>query len=53
MKQLIVIGEGCWFIDSFEYFIDNGFEITVIKTQNKLKWFYKNYDILSELRKQI
>lgn len=49
MKQLIVIGEGCWFIDSFEYFINNGFEITVIKTQNKLKWFYKNYDILSEL----
>ena len=49
MKQLIAIGEGCWFIDSFEYFIDKGFDITVIKTQNKLKWFYKNYDILSEL----
>ena len=45
-KQIIVIGEGCWFIDSFKYFIEKGFSIKMIKTSCSLPWFKDNYEIL-------
>ena len=52
-KQIILIGEGCWFIDSFLYFREHGFDIKVIKTKNSLIWFKDNYDILKNFDAEI
>ncbi len=52
-KQIIVIGEGCWFIDSFKYFIEKGFSIKMIKTSCSLPWFKDNYEILRKLGAEI
>lgn len=36
-KTLILIGEGCWFIDSFKYFKNKNYNIKVIAT-DKILW---------------
>ncbi len=35
-RKIILIGEGCWFIDSFKYFIERGFSLKVILTKEIL-----------------
>ena len=52
-KNLILIGSGCWFIDSFSYFIEKGFKMTVIKVEKTASFFAPNYEILNALGAKI
>ena len=51
--KLILIGPGCWFIDSFRWFTQRGWKITVIQTCHNTKWFYPNYRILQEIGAEV
>lgn len=48
-KKLIIIGASIWFADSFIYFKEKDFDITVIKAKDSLNWFKDNYEIYRDL----
>ncbi|MEI0700072.1 hypothetical protein R4K92_14240 [Brachyspira intermedia] len=49
MKKIILIGTQCWFVDSFLFFIEKGFDGFFIKIKTKNPFFEKNYSILEEI----
>ncbi|MBZ7937992.1 glycosyltransferase family 8 protein [Campylobacter molothri] len=52
-KEIILIGQNCWFIDSFIIFKEYGFDLKIIKTKNNVWWFESNYNIIKELGGEI
>ena len=52
-KQVILIGEGCFFADNFLFFKEHGFNLKVIRTKNKLEYFCANYNLFEQLGAQI
>ena len=49
MKKIILVGPQDWFVDSFIYFIEKGFNGIVIKLKNTTLVYESNYAILKQV----